>query len=108
MIPNQQESFDYERDHQAHNQEEEHHEQPQEKPIFFQSDVSQEDEQILYVNESMNNAVLDSGASKTVAREATYASPATRMRALTPRLARIARPKRARMGKCAHPSPLYN
>lgn len=44
----------------------------QEKPIFFQSDVGQEEEQILFVGETVNKAVLDSGASKTVAGEVWY------------------------------------
>ena len=42
----------------------------QEKQVFFQSDVGNEVEDILLVGETVNKAVLDSGASKTAVMHA--------------------------------------
>ena len=44
----------------------------QEKQVFFQSDVGNEVEDILLVGETVNKAVLDSGASKTVCGKEWY------------------------------------
>lgn len=45
---------------------EEIRDQEEDKPVFFQSDVGNECEDILLVGETINKAVLDCGASKTV------------------------------------------
>ena len=43
-----------------------HHGGGLQKSVFFQSDVGNEIEDILLVGETVNHAVLDYGASKTV------------------------------------------
>ena len=47
-------------------------EEPVEKPVFFQNSVGQEEEAIFLVGETVNKALLDSGASRTVAGETWY------------------------------------
>ena len=46
----------------------------EEKPIFFQSNVGNEPEDILLVGETVNKAILDSGASQTVCGSEWYES----------------------------------
>ncbi|XP_063676591.1 uncharacterized protein LOC134812913 [Bolinopsis microptera] len=65
MIPNNEEFYGYDQ---------EYYEEPTptEKPIFFQSNVGQEEEAVFLVGETVNKALLDSGASRTVAGENWY------------------------------------
>ena len=60
MIPNNEEFYGYDQ---------EYYEEPTPtgKPIFFQSNVGQEEEAVFLVGETVNKALLDSGASRTVA-----------------------------------------
>ncbi|XP_063689505.1 uncharacterized protein LOC134822397 [Bolinopsis microptera] len=65
MIPNNEEFYGY-------NQEYYEEPMPTVKPIFFQWNVRQEEEAAFLAGETVNKALLDSGASRTVAGENWY------------------------------------